>query len=37
MLAIMTFNIGYFFSILGGAFMGELLVGRYNQSIEEHH
>jgi solute carrier family 31 (copper transporter), member 1 len=37
MLAVMTFNVGYFGSVLGGAFIGELLVGRYNQSMEEHH
>ena len=35
MLAIMTFNLGYFLSVLGGIFLGELAVGRYAQS-EEH-
>lgn len=29
MLAVMTMNVGYFFSILGGVFLGSLLVGRY--------
>ena len=35
MLAIMTMNVGYFSSVLGGIFIGELLVGRYTQ-LEEH-
>jgi hypothetical protein len=35
MLAAMTMNVGYFFSILGGTFLGELAVGRYGQ-LEEH-
>lgn len=35
MLAVMTMNIGYFFSVLAGAFVGELAVGRYGQ-YEEH-
>ena len=35
MLAIMTMNVGYFLSVLGGIFIGELLVGRYTQ-LEEH-
>lgn len=35
MLAVMTMNIGYFFSVLAGAFVGELMVGRYGQ-YEEH-
>ena len=29
MLAVMTLNIGYYLSILGGVFLGSLLVGRY--------
>jgi len=28
-------NVGYFLSVLGGIFFGELLVGRYAQ-MEEH-
>ena len=35
MLAVMTLNVGYFLSVLGGTFSGELLVGRYAQ-LEEH-
>jgi len=34
MLAVMTMNIGYFLSILGGVFLGELFVGRFAHSIE---
>ncbi|KAL2017049.1 hypothetical protein VTK56DRAFT_2661 [Thermocarpiscus australiensis] len=29
MLAVMTMNVGYFLSILGGTFLGSLLVGRF--------
>ncbi|CAK7241184.1 MAG: hypothetical protein STHCBS139747_002643 [Sporothrix thermara] len=29
MLAVMSMNVGYFMSILGGTFLGSLLVGRY--------
>ena len=32
MVAVMTMNVGYFMSVLGGTFMGELLVGRYAQT-----
>lgn len=35
MLAVMTMNVGYFMSVLGGVFLGELLFGRYAQ-YEEH-
>ncbi|KAK5099223.1 hypothetical protein LTS08_005803 [Lithohypha guttulata] len=35
MLAVMTMNIGYFFSVVAGVFVGELAVGRYTQ-YEEH-
>lgn len=35
MLAVMTMNIGYFFSVLAGVFVGEIAVGRYTQ-YEEH-
>ncbi|KAF2097783.1 putative Ctr copper transporter [Rhizodiscina lignyota] len=37
MLAVMTLNVGYFGSVLAGAFIGELLVGRFNVHMEEHH
>jgi len=37
MLAVMTYNIGYYLSILAGTLIGELAVGRYNQALEEHH
>lgn len=29
MLAVMTMNIGYFLSILGGTFLGSLAIGRF--------
>ncbi|KAL8724770.1 MAG: hypothetical protein Q9181_006682 [Wetmoreana brouardii] len=35
MLAVMTMNVGYFLSVLGGTFLGELATGRYTQ-LEEH-
>ncbi|KAJ5742696.1 uncharacterized protein N7511_011097 [Penicillium nucicola] len=37
MLAVMTMNIGYFFSVLGGAFLGELAVGRFIHWPEHGH
>jgi hypothetical protein len=36
MLAAMTMNVGYFLSVLGGVFLGTLLVGRF-ESGNEHH
>ncbi len=30
----MTGNLGYFLSILGGTFLGSLLVGRYSLTTE---
>ena len=36
MLAIMTYNVGYFLSILAGAFVGELAMGRFIQGMEDH-
>ncbi|KAF3768768.1 hypothetical protein M406DRAFT_273248 [Cryphonectria parasitica EP155] len=35
MLAVMTVNIGYFLSILGGTFLGSLAIGRY-AAVQEH-
>ena len=36
MLAVMTLNVGYYLSILGGAFVGELAVGRYVINDNSH-
>ncbi|PTB68328.1 hypothetical protein BBK36DRAFT_1114090 [Trichoderma citrinoviride] len=36
MLAVMTMNVGYFMSVLGGTFLGSLLVGRYSE-VHHHH
>lgn len=33
MLAVMTFNVGYFLSVLGGTFLGEIAFGRFNQGV----
>ncbi|KAK9238641.1 Ctr copper transporter family-domain-containing protein [Lipomyces kononenkoae] len=33
MLAVMTFNVGYFLSVIGGIFLGELLFGRFTSVI----
>lgn len=35
MLAVMTMNVGYFFSVLAGIFVGELAVGRFIQ-LDDH-
>ncbi|QDS70120.1 hypothetical protein FKW77_005352 [Venturia effusa] len=37
MLAIMTFNIGYFMSILLGTLVGELAFGRFSQTFDDHN
>ncbi|KAL3473502.1 Ctr copper transporter [Aspergillus californicus] len=36
MLAVMTMNVGYFCSVLGGSFLGELAVGRFAPGLEMH-
>ncbi|KAB2570824.1 putative copper transporter [Lasiodiplodia theobromae] len=36
MLAVMTMNVGYFLSVLGGTFLGELAFGRYSQAPDHH-
>jgi hypothetical protein len=37
MLAVMTLNVGYFFSVLGGTFLGEVLAGRFSFWEEHKH
>jgi len=34
MLAVMTMNVGYFLSVLGGTFLGSLVLGRYATAFE---
>ncbi|CAD6445585.1 c7626867-1afd-4f08-8bbf-a579a83a8a6a [Sclerotinia trifoliorum] len=36
MLAVMTMNLGYFLSVLGGTFLGSLALGRYVIASEHH-
>jgi copper transporter 1 len=36
MLAVMTMNVGYFLSVLGGIFLGTFIVGRF-EAIDTHH
>lgn len=36
MLAVMTMNVGYFLSVLGGVFLGSLVAGRYTPGYEGH-
>jgi hypothetical protein len=37
MLAAMTLNVGYFLSVLGGLFLGELILGGNTPPDEGHH
>jgi hypothetical protein len=37
MLAVMTTNVGYFMSVLGGTYLGSVTIGRYGVGIEENH
>jgi len=37
MLAVMTMNVGYFLSVLGGTFIGSLAIGRYTTSYSHSH
>jgi len=37
MLAVMTMNVGYFLSVLGGTFLGSLAIGRYTTSYSHSH
>jgi hypothetical protein len=32
MLAVMTFNVGFLFAVLGGVLIGEMLFGRYSSA-----
>lgn len=34
MLAVMSMNVGYFLSVLGGTFLGSLLMGRFITATE---
>ena len=34
MLAVMTLNVGYFMSVLGGIFLGNLVAGRFSEPID---
>lgn len=36
MLAVMTMNVGYFMSALGGTFLGSMALGRYTTSFAAH-
>lgn len=36
MLAVMTMNVGYFMSVLGGTFLGSLVLGRYAVDVPGH-
>ncbi|KJK74524.1 hypothetical protein H634G_10221 [Metarhizium anisopliae BRIP 53293] len=36
MLAVMTFNVGYFLSVIGGVFLGSVLSSHLSDSVERH-
>jgi copper transporter 1 len=36
MIAVMTMNIGYFLSVLGGIFLGSLIFGRFMAMTAAH-
>lgn len=36
MLAVMTYNVGYFLSVLAGLFIGEIFSGRYGTHGGDH-
>jgi hypothetical protein len=36
MLGVMTMNVGYFLAVLGGTFLGSLLVGRFYSTTSHH-
>lgn len=36
MLAVMTMNVGYFLSVLGGIFLGSFVAGRFKAN-DNHH
>jgi len=37
MLAVMTMNVGYFLSVMGGTFLGSLVIGRYTTGYSHSH
>lgn len=37
MIAVMTMNVGYFLSVLGGIFLGTLIAGRFGSDAASGH